>query len=160
RDGKPIAEKLRARAPVTLTLTALSMLTSFAAAIPLGVFSAWRRGRAVDLVLAFVLFALYSLPTFWIAQVLAQLTRGGGTWSLVLPVIALSIGSLATLSRYQRAAMLDVLGQDYVRTARAKGVSTFRVLVVHALRNAMMPTLTLTGLQFPVLLGGAFVVEE
>ncbi len=164
RDGLPIGDKLMARAPVTLAMTGLAMLVSYALAIPIGVIGAWRRGRAIDTTLAFFLFALYSLPTFFVAQLFVHASnRGGGrtdTWSLTLPVVALAAGSLATLSRYQRASMLDVLGQDYIRTARAKGVSTFRVLVVHALRNAMMPTVTLAGLQFPALLGGAFVVEE
>ena len=157
RDGEPITRKLFARAPLTLGLTALAMLLSYALAIPLGVLAAWRRGTAIDTTLAFVLFGLYSMPTFLVAQVLA---RTPGSWSLTAPVVALTVGSLATLSRYQRASMLDVIGQDYVRTARAKGLSAFRVVVVHALRNAMLPTVTLAGLQFPALLGGAFVVEE
>jgi peptide/nickel transport system permease protein len=162
RDGEPITRKLFARAPLTLGLTALAMLLSYALAIPLGVVAAWRRGTAVDTTLAFVLFGLYSMPTFLVAQVLLRGFRLGATssWSLAAPVVALTVGSLATLSRYQRASMLDVIGQDYVRTARAKGLSAFRVVVVHALRNAMLPTVTLAGLQFPALLGGAFVVEE
>jgi ABC-type dipeptide/oligopeptide/nickel transport system permease component len=166
RDGQPIAAKLRARAPLTLMMTALAMLASYALAIPIGAFSAWRRGRAVDVALAILLFAVYSLPTFWVAQLFTGLARPNGTsalrggFALFAPVIALSVGSLATLSRYQRSAMLDVVHQDYVRTAHAKGLSTLRVVVVHALRNAMMPTVTLAGLQFPTLLGGAFVVEE
>ena len=162
RDGLPIAEKLRARAPLTLAMTGLSMLLSYALAIPIGVVGAWRRGRPIDTGMAFWLFAIYSLPTFWIAQLFVHVSgRGVSTpWSLALPVVALALGSLATLSRYQRASMLDVLGQDYIRTARAKGVSTFRLLLVHGLRNAMMPTVTLAGLQFPALLGGAFIVEE
>jgi peptide/nickel transport system permease protein len=77
-----------------------------------------------------------------------------------LPTLALIIGSLASLSRYQRASMLDVIRQDYVRTARAKGLSLWRILVVHALRNALMPTVTLAGLQLPALFGSAFIVEE
>ena len=162
RDGQPIAEKLSSRAPLTLALTTLAMLLGYALAIPLGVLSAWRRGKSVDAVLAIVLFALYSMPTFLAAQILARLFGGAhaNAWTLGAPVVALAIGSLATLSRYQRAAMLDVIGQDYIRTARAKGLSTFRVVVVHALRNAMLPTVTLAGLQFPTLLGGAFVIEE
>jgi peptide/nickel transport system permease protein len=110
-----------------------------------------------------ILFVAYSLPTFWVAQLLhgASGERAGGvSGRFVLAVIALTVGSLATLSRYQRSAMLDVLRQDFVRTARAKGVSTVRELVVHALRNALLPTVTLAGLQLPALLGGAFVVEE
>jgi ABC-type dipeptide/oligopeptide/nickel transport system permease component len=166
RDGQPIADKLRARAPLTLVMTALAMLASYAIAVPIGALSAWKRGRPIDTALAAVLFALYSLPTFWVAQLFAGYAHPRGTstfesrWGLVAPVVALSLGALATLSRYQRSSMLDVVHQDYVRTARAKGLSTFRVVVVHALRNAMMPTVTLAGLQFPVLLGGAFVVEE
>ncbi len=163
RDGEPIYDKLRARAPVTFALTALAMLVSYGLAIPLGVFSALRRGHTVDLVLAVALFAMYSMPTFWAAELLVRTFAGGGPFGqihLFLPVTALTIGSLATLSRYQRAAMLDVVRQEYVRTARAKGVGTARVIVVHALRNALMPTVTLAGLQLPALLGGAFIVEE
>lgn len=161
RDGEPILDKLRARAPVTLTLTGLAMLASYMIAIPLATISAWRRGKAIDHVMAFTLFALYSLPTFWTAEIFARVAPNvTGTERLILPVIALTVASLASLSRYQRSAMLEVLGQDYVRTARAKGVPVWRVLVVHALRNAMMPTVTLAGLQLPALLGGAFIVEE
>jgi ABC-type dipeptide/oligopeptide/nickel transport system permease component len=159
RDGEPILGKLRARAPLTLALTTIAMLISYAVAIPIGVFSAWRRGHAVDRVLAILLFALYSLPTFWAAELLAR-AYGTASTHLLLPVTALMAGSVASLSRYQRASMLDVLRQDYIRTARAKGLSLFRVLVVHALRNALIPTVTLAGLQLPALFGGAFIVEE
>ena len=173
RDGEPILDKLQQRAPITFALTALSLFLSYALAIPLGVFTAARRGEAVDLVLAAVLFALYALPTFWVAEVLARsygapghgagLGAGHAVYtrtSFVLATIALSVGSIAALSRYERASMLDVLRQDYIRTARAKGVPAFRVLVVHALRNALMPVVTLAGLQLPTSFGGAFVVEE
>ena len=177
-DGVPVAEKLRAKTPVTLLLTLLALLLSYAIAIPLGAISAWWRGRPVDVTLAVVLFGMYSLPTFWAAQLLAHTYAlapahaGGIPESLSLsepgevlrrlaaPVVALMVGSLATLSRYQRAATLETSRQDYVRTAKAKGASPLRQLVVHALRNAMLPTVTLAGLQFPALLGGAFVVEE
>ncbi len=165
RDGEPILDKLRARAPVTLGLAALAMLVSYALAIPLGVLSAWKRGQPVDTVLAVVLFAMYSLPTFWAAELLVRAFMGGGPLGvtpggLTLPIAALTVGSLASLSRYQRAAMLDVVRQDYIRTARAKGVGGLRLMVVHALRNALMPTVTLAGLQLPALFGGAFIVEE
>jgi peptide/nickel transport system permease protein len=133
---------------------------------------------------------MYSLPTFWAAELLVRAFAGSGAFGLmpgggmesadvaalattfglarardvaahlVLPVAALAVGSLASLSRYQRASMLDVIGQDYVRTARAKGVPFLRLVVVHALRNALMPTVTLAGLQLPALFGGAFIVEE
>jgi peptide/nickel transport system permease protein len=187
RDGEPVLDKLKERVPVTLALTAVAMLASYALAVPLGVFSAWRRGHTVDRVLAVVLFAMYSLPTFWAAELLVRAFTGGGALGLmpgaglasetlaqagglphagdvamhlILPVTALTIGELATLSRYQRAAMLEVVRQDYIRTAHAKGVPEWRVVLVHALRNALMPTVTLAGLQLPALLGGAFIVEE
>jgi peptide/nickel transport system permease protein len=173
-DGLPVAEKLRAKTPVTLLLTLLALLLSYAIAIPLGAVSAWWRGRPVDVTLAIVLFAMYSLPTFWAAQLLEHtfarapahplalaLEHPTEVWHrLAAPVLALMVGSLATLSRYQRAATLETSRQDYVRTAKAKGASPLRQLIVHALRNAMLPTVTLAGLQFPALLGGAFVVEE
>lgn len=177
RDGEPVLDKLEACAPITFSLIALSLLLSYAFAIPLGVLAAVRRGEPVDLALAAILFALYSLPTFWIAEVLAHATASPTVRGLALPslasshavytktsfvlaVAALSVGSVAALSRYERASMLDVLRQDYIRTARAKGVPAFRVIVVHGLRNALMPIVTLAGLQLPTSFGGAFVVEE
>jgi ABC-type dipeptide/oligopeptide/nickel transport system permease component len=167
RDGEPIADKLKARAPVTLLIAALAMLASFALAVPLGALTAWRRGKPVDMTLAVALFALYSLPTFVSAELLRRAFAANlasdaniGADRLILPVLTLTIGALATLARYQRTAMLDVVRQDYVRTARAKGMSAARWIIVHALRNALLPTVTLAGLQLPALLGGAFVVEE
>jgi peptide/nickel transport system permease protein len=161
-DGEPIAEKLRDRAPVTLLICALAMLFSWAVAVPLGAMGAWRRGRPFDWVSSGVIFLLYATPTFTVAELLRRVTAGhalGGA-RVALAVAALSLGSVATLSRWQRAAMLEVVRQDFVRTAHAKGVPAWRVAVVHVLRNALMPTVTLAGLHLPVLLGGAFVVEE
>jgi len=167
RDGEPIADKLKARAPVTLLIAALAMLLSFALAVPLGAWTSWRHGRAVDVTVATILFAMYSLPTFWAAELLRRAFSSSlaneaniGFDRLILPVLTLAVASLATLARYQRTAMLDVVRQDYIRTARAKGVPAARWIVVHALRNALLPTVTLAGLQLPALLGGAFVVEE
>jgi len=109
-----------------------------------------------------VLFVLYATPTFAVAELLRRATAGTSASGarVVLAVAALAVGSVATLSRWQRTAMLDVVRQDFVRSAHAKGLSAWRVAVVHALRNALMPTVTLAGLHLPVLLGGAFVVEE
>jgi peptide/nickel transport system permease protein len=173
RDGEPIAPKLVSRMGITLLVTGVSMLASFALAVPIGVFAAWRRGNAIDTVIAVILFALYSLPTFASALLLARLFTGASALAgvsrptlgtsdprMVLAIVTLTLASLATLSRQQRSAMLEVVRQDYVRTARAKGVPGVRVLVVHALRNALVPTVTLASLQLPVLFGGAFVVEE
>jgi ABC-type dipeptide/oligopeptide/nickel transport system permease component len=161
-DGEPIADKLRERAPVTLLVCGLAMLLSWSLAVPLGALGAWWHGRAFDWVSSGVLFLLYATPTFTVAEILRRVAAGhavgeGRVW---LAVAALAVGSMATLSRWQRAAMLDVVRQDFVRTARAKGLPAWRVAVVHALRNALMPTVTLAGLHLPVLLGGAFVVEE
>ena len=161
-DGEPIADKLRDRAPVTLLVCGLAMLLSWSLAVPLGAIGAWRQGRAFDWVSSGVLFLLYATPTFTVAEILRRVAAGHavGGERVGLAVAALALGSMATLSRWQRAAMLDVVRQDFVRTARAKGLPAWRVAVVHALRNALMPTVTLAGLHLPVLLGGAFVVEE
>lgn len=161
-DGEPIADKLVEKAPLTLLVCALAMLASWLVAVPIGALSAWRHGRAFDRVSTAVLFVLYATPTFAVAEVLRRMTRGsaGSLPRVALAVVALSVGSIATLSRWQRTAMLDVVRQDFVRTARAKGAAPWRVAVVHALRNALMPTMTLLGLHLPVVLGGAFVVEE
>jgi peptide/nickel transport system permease protein len=161
-DGAPIADKLRARAPVTFLLCSLALVVSWAIAVPVGAFGAWRRGRAFDVVSSAVLFVLYAMPTFAIAELLRRSSGAAGVSGarVALAVASLSAGSLATCSRWQRAAMLEVVRQDFVRTAYAKGLSSWRVMVVHALRNALMPTVTLAGLHLPALLGGAFVVEE
>jgi ABC-type dipeptide/oligopeptide/nickel transport system permease component len=161
-DGEPVADKLRARAPVTLLVCALAVLSSWALAVPIGALGAWRQGRAFDVASSAVMFLLYATPTFAVAEVLRR--AAGGPFAegprLVLAVSALAVGSLATLSRWQRAAMLDVVGRDFVRTAKAKGLPAWRVAVVHALRNALMPIVTLAGFHLPAVLGGAFVVEE
>ncbi len=177
RDGEPIADKLRERAPVTLALAVSAMLLAFAVAIPLAVIGAWMRGTRVDRLVALVLFALHAVPTFWAAEILIRTfgfarvtgaadlavaldTNADTVRRLWLPVVAMAVTALAVLSRQQRAALLDVLGQDFVRTARAKGLSEARTLVVHALRAALLPTVTLAGMQLPMLLGASLVVEE
>ena len=162
RDGEPTSEKLAECAPVTLALVLSAMLLSFAIAVPVGVISARRRGKRVDHMLAAGLFLLYSLPNFFFAEVLAHAlgpSSSAGARAL-FAVVVMTAAALATLSRFQRASMLDVLGQDFIRTARAKGLRETRVLVVHALRNAIVPTVTLAGLQLPFLFGAAIVVEE
>ncbi|HTQ41130.1 MAG TPA: ABC transporter permease [Polyangiaceae bacterium] len=161
-DGEPIAEKLRDRAPITVLVCSVAMLLSWLLAIPIGALSAWRRGKSFDTASGAVLFVMYAMPTFAVAEVLRHMTLGTSASGarVALAVIALAVGSFATLSRWQRGAMLEVVGRDYVRTARAKGMPAWRIAVVHALRNALMPTVTLAGLHLPVLLGGAFVVEE
>jgi ABC-type dipeptide/oligopeptide/nickel transport system permease component len=161
-DGEPIGAKLRVHAPLTLLVCALAMLAGWALAIPIGAIGAWRQGRAFDIASSAVLLVLYAAPTFAVAELLRRLAvaQGVGGARVALAVVALAVGSLATLSRWQRAAMLEVIRQDYVRTARAKGLSALRVGVVHAMRNALLPMVTLAGLHLPTLLAGALVVEE
>lgn len=156
RDGLPIFDKLMQRAPVTLGMALLALLVSCAIGVPIGVLAAWRRGHAIDLVSAGAVLLVYSIPTFLIAELLATLGRSG-IW---LPILALSTVSVSVMMQQQRASMIDAFTQDYVRTARAKGARTLRVVVVHALRNALVPTVTIAGVQLPALIGGAFVVEE
>jgi peptide/nickel transport system permease protein len=187
RDGRPILSKLAEKLPITLLLSLLSVALAYGLAIPLGIFSALKRGSAVDRVVTVGLFVLYSLPVFWTATLLIQhlcgvsgpelfplggiASDGADAWPwwrrgadaahhLVLPVICLSYVSLAVLSRYQQVAMLEVLSQDYIRTARAKGLSGFRVIVIHAARNALLPVVTLLGLQLPYMISGAVIVER
>ncbi|MBX3205319.1 MAG: ABC transporter permease [Labilithrix sp.] len=159
RDGLPIFDKLLARAPVTLGMALLALLVSALVGVPIGVVAAWRRGHAVDHGAAGIVLLVYSVPTFLVAELLATFGRGTGA-GFVLPVLALSTVSLSVMTQQQRASMIEALGQDYVRAARAKGARTLRVALVHALRNALVPTVTIAGVQFPALVGGAFVVEE
>jgi peptide/nickel transport system permease protein len=186
-DHRPVADKVLEALPNTLMLSGLALLFSYLLAVPLGVLSAVKRGRWIDRALTLGLFLLYSLPSFWVAVVLLLLLGGGrflelfplqglhsrgasglGTmswladlaWHLVLPVFCLTYASLASLSRYTRSSMLEVLRQDYVRTARAKGLSEPVVVLKHALRNAVLPVVTLLGLSLPHLVGGSVVVEQ
>src|SRR5262249_28196015 len=137
RDGLPIFDKLLARAPVTLGIALLALLVAGTIGVPVGAIAAWRRGRSVDLLANGILLLVYSVPTFLVAELLAAF--GQGTGALLLPVLSLSLLSVAAVAQQQRASMLDTLAQDYVRTARAKGAHTLRVVIVHALRNALVP---------------------
>ncbi|HEY1960452.1 MAG TPA: ABC transporter permease [Polyangiaceae bacterium] len=162
RDGEPASQKLAECAPVTLALTLSAMFLSFAIAVPIGVIGARRRGTRVDRALAGLIFLFYSLPSFFLAELLDHAVgpRAGGGTRAILAILVMTASSVATLSRFQRASMMDVLDQDWVRTARAKGLRERRVLVVHALRNAIVPMVTLAGVQLPFLFGTAIVVEE
>jgi peptide/nickel transport system permease protein len=153
-----LGDRLKRRGLLTLSLTFLAMLLSYGLAVPLGVISAYRKNRPIDRVLALGLFVVYALPSFVLGEICVNVFGLGH--AAFFAVLTLAAGSVATLSRFQRAAVLEVLGSDYVRAARAKGVFGVRLLVVHALRNALMPMVTLAGVQIPTLIGGAFVVEE
>lgn len=161
-DGEPIARKLRNRAPLTLLVCLCALLLSWAVAVPIGAYGAWRQRGTFDVATSVGMFLLYAMPTFAFAEILRRAAGAfaPGAERVTLAITALTAATLATSSRWQRTAMLDVIRQDFVRTAHAKGVPAWRVAVVHALRNALMPTVTLAGLHLPTLVAGAFVVEE
>jgi len=169
QDQRPVVDLLAERLPATLQLTVAALLLALALAIPLGVLAAHRRGSALDGgAMAFSLIGI-SMPNFWLGPLLILVFSLWLGWtpvsgsdrplSLVLPVITLGTALAAVLARMVRASVLEVLGEDYVRTARAKGLSEIAVLRRHALRNAWLPVLTLLGLQLGGLLGGAVITE-
>ncbi len=169
RTGAPVVQALLERLPSTLQLAAASLLLSILIALPLGVAAAVRRGSWVDHMSRLIALLGTSVPAFLLGYALIMLfavtlhllpvAGSDGAASLVLPVLTLALAEAAALTRLTRASMLEVLGEDYVRTARAKGVPRRRVLVRHALRNALNPLVTLTGVRAGRLLGGAVIVE-
>jgi peptide/nickel transport system permease protein len=185
-DRRPVMQTLWSKLPYTLTLSFLSILFAYMISIPLGIWSAYNRNTKKDQAVTIFLFVLYSLPSFFTAVLLIRFfaidrpfkwfPAGGfvGTgheqmavleyiqsvsWHLVLPVICLTYGGLAALSRYARTGLLDVIRADYIRTARAKGLSESMVVLKHAVRNGMIPILTLIGTLLPALVSGSIVIE-
>jgi ABC-type dipeptide/oligopeptide/nickel transport system permease component len=169
RYRRPALEIVSERAGATVQLALVAQLLAIVIAIPLGVVAAIRRDSWLDATLTGLATLGQSIPHFWLGLMAivvfaVQLgwlpTSGRGGWShLVLPAITLSSYSMASLTRLMRSSVLEVLGSDYIRTARAKGLGTGPVLFKHALKNAMIPLVTLTGLQLGVLLSGAVIVE-
>jgi len=186
-DHRSVAAKIAERLPLTVSLVGAAVLLSYLIAIPLGVVAALKRGQATDRSISFVVFLLYSLPGFVVALLLLMFVAGGDylnllpmygsnsinadamnpaawVWDriehMVLPVVCLTYASLASISRYARVSMLDSLAQDFVRTARAKGLPEKFVVFRHALRNALIPIITIFTLELPGLIGGAVIIEE
>jgi peptide/nickel transport system permease protein len=169
RSNLPVATLIQQRLPATVELTLAALLIAVVVAIPAGIVSAVKRGSALDRLAMVGAVAGQAVPIFWLALLLIAFfgvylrwlpVFGRGSLAhLVLPAVSLSTVILGRLARLVRSSMLEVLGQDYVRTARAKGVSEVRVLAGHALKNAAIPIVTLLGLQFAQLLGGAVVTE-
>jgi peptide/nickel transport system permease protein len=169
RQRQPTFTLIMERMPATLELTFAALVISVVVALPIGIISAARRNSVEDN--ASMLFALIgqSVPVFWLGLMLilvfgVQLrllpVAGRGGWEhLILPAVSLATFSLARNARIIRSSMLEVLGQDYVRTARAKGLVERTVLYRHALKNALIPVVTLIGLEFGTLLGGAVITE-
>ena len=167
--GRPALAVVLERVPATLILTATAVALGIAVGIPAGVLAAVRANRVVDrAVMALVLLG-QSVPTFWLGLLMIRIfavrlrwlpVSGHGTpLHLVMPALVLGLYLAALLARLTRSEMLEALAQDYVRTARAKGLSERAVTVAHALKNALLPIVTLIGLQFGALLGGAVVTE-
>jgi peptide/nickel transport system permease protein len=157
------------RMPTTLILTVLAMALALVISLPVGIYSAVRRGRMVDQVATGTVFLGQSMPPFWTGIMLILLfavqwrmlpVSGWDSWaSVVLPTLTLGTFTAPLLLRIVRSSMLEVINLDYVRTARAKGVSEWLVVCRHALKNAALPLVTVTGLQFGLLLGGAIITE-
>ena len=168
-NGDRVATAIRERLPRTAVLAATALLLSVVIAVPLGLLAAYARDSLGDHLCRIGALVATSLPAYLLAYLLIllfavrlQLLPVLGFDSprhLVLPALTLALGSAGSLTRFTRAAVLEVLGEDYVRTARAKGLGTRRVLFVHAMRNAAVPVVTVVGLSLGGLLGGAFVVE-
>ena len=167
---RPVTQVIAERVPATVELALAAFLVAGLIAIPLGVIAALREGTTVDN--ASVLFSLLgvSIPNFWLGPLLIILisiqlgwfpvSGRGGVGSLVLPAITLGTALAAILSRMTRASLLERLGEDYLTVARAKGLPEWKVILKHALRNALIPVITVMGLQFGALLSGAIITEN
>ena len=187
KDRRPVWDKIKEALPVTLLLNIISIFLIYLISIPAGIFSAVRPQSFLDKFTTLIFFILYSLPSFWVAMLLIIYLGGGEyldlfpivgiashgieqlpwwdqignvLWHLVLPVTSLTYGGFAFLSRFSRAQLLEVIRQDYSRTARAKGLSEAVVIFKHALRNALIPLVTLMGTLLPALIGGSVIIEQ
>ncbi|WP_274628541.1 ABC transporter permease [Arvimicrobium flavum] len=174
----PVIDLVAERIGVSLPLAVIALVLSTAIAIPVGLFAAARRGKAADAVSMGLSQVGVAVPNFWFALILVYIfavwlrwvPAGGfpgwsaGVWpalkALILPAVALALPQAAILARVTRSALLEVLGEDYIRTARAKGMPRSYVLWRHALRNALIPVLTILGLQFAFLLAGTIIIEN
>lgn len=187
QDQRPVMDKILERMPVTITLSVLAILIAYTIAVPIGIWSAARPKSRADKVTSTFLFILYSLPSFWIGTMLIIFLGGGDfldwfpnsglhsmdyaddwtwwestsdyLWHLALPLIVSTYASLAYLSRQMRGSMLEVIRQDYIRTARSKGLSERVVVLKHALRNSLIPIITMLASILPALVGGSVIVE-
>ncbi len=187
KDHRPVINKIAERIPITLTLNIISIILIYLIAIPIGVYSAVAHGRFSERLGTFFLFILYSIPSFWMAMILIFFLGGGDYWDLfpvygllspgaenypfykkavnflwhiALPVFCLTYGSLAYLSRFQKGSLLEVLREDFVRTATAKGLPKHKVLLKHALRNALIPIITILAGILPAMIGGSVIIES
>ncbi len=187
KHHRPVIDIIKERLPITLSLNIIAFVLIYAVSIPLGVLAAVRHGRFFDRAISVVLFVLWSLPVMWVGQMMigyfcgptfiqwfppAGLSSNNAEqlaffpwladrlWHLVLPVLCLTYGGFAYLTKQVRAGMLDNLRADYVRTARAKGLSNTVVIFRHALRNSIIPVITIMATLLPAMLGGSVIIER
>lgn len=187
KDNQAVWGKVAERLPVTIKLNVLSIMVVYLVAIPLGVYSATHTHTVGDQATTVAAFILFAVPTVWAATMSLVFICGGDfyymfppgslnsidyssdwpfwrkfkdqAWHLFLPVVLLSYGGFAGLSRYMRASMLEVLGQDYVQVARAKGLQEWTVVMKHVLRNSLIPLVTMLASLLPALIGGSVIIE-
>jgi len=184
-DSRPVMQKIFERIPITLTIELFSIILILLIGIPIGVSSAVKEGSFYDRSMTVFVFIGFAVPTFWLSLVLMDFI--GVRWALlpisgitslefekfgffekaidmskhlILPVAVSAFGGLAGISRYMRSSMLNVLKQDYIRTARAKGLTEKEILYKHALKNALLPVVTILGLSVPGLIGGSVIFES
>lgn len=186
KDKRPVIDRIKETLPVTLQFNILTIFLVYLISLPIGVLSAVKQRSWLDTITTLILFILYSLPNFWVAMLLMMFLGGGKyldwfpihglnsegaenwpwfswfgdrLWHMALPLFCLTYGSLASLSRYMRAGMLDTIRQDYIRTARAYGFAEKVVIFKYAMRNSLIPIITLLGTLLPALIGGSVIIE-
>ena len=184
-DHRPVWDKIKERLPLTFGMNMAALILTLLITVPIGVASAWWRGSVFDRGMTVFVFLGYAMPGFWLALLLMLLLGiqypvlpiSGltsmdhatlSTWGqlvdyarhLAMPIFIYTFGSLAGMSRFMRTSMLEVLRQDYIMTARAKGLPRRTVVFKHALRNALMPVITILGLSIPGLIGGSVIIES
>jgi peptide/nickel transport system permease protein len=184
-DHRPVLDKILERLPLTVGMNVISLILTLALSIPMGVAAAYKQDGLFDRASTVFVFIGFAMPSFWLALLLMlwlgiaypvlpisgltsldydYLTPMGKVWDicrhLTLPIFIYTFGGLAGMSRFMRASMLEALRQDYILTAKAKGLPTSRVIYHHALRNALLPVITILGLSVPGLIGGSVIVES
>ena len=169
KTNSPVAEEILIRLPATVTLAIISVLMSLLIGIPLGILAAVKQNSILDYFCSTSAILGISMPSFWLALLLILVfslrlnltpTIGyGGLSHLILPAIALGTSSSSVIMRLTRSSMLEVMRQDYIRTARGKGLTSSTIFITHSLKNALIPVITIVGLEFGHLLGGAVIIE-
>lgn len=178
RTNQPVTELIAEKLPVTIQLAIMSMIFAFAIGVPMGILAAVKKNTAIDYIASIVALSGLSVPNFWLGIMLILLISVNLGWlpasgfesifvdpvrslqTMIMPSFVLGTALAATLMRHTRSAMLGVLSADYIRTARAKGLSPRQVILSHSFRNALLPVITLTALLFGELLAGAVLTEQ